>query len=249
MDFLVAYVVPGLRAAALVFVAWAIGGWLRGPLNRFLDRHTDPTLRLFLVGAARPVLLALALPAALDAIGIQPASIVALLSTVGLAIALSIRGSLSNVASGAILLATRPFAVGDHVSVAAVSGKVQRLNFLFTILETDEGHRVHIPNDKVLSLPIQRHYSNDRVRSSVTMRVPHGRLSAALLQEMYGDARDVPGVQLDDDAVRPDEVEEHAVRVSVRFWTLAAEAHAARSALFVALHARIGPARPPDPVG
>jgi small conductance mechanosensitive channel len=244
MTALLEYALPVLRAAALAGAAWFIGGWLRGPVNRFLERHTDPTLRLFLVGSVRPFLLAVALPPALDALGISMTSALAVLSTVGLAVALSLKGSLSNVASGAILLAARPFQVGDRVTVGGVTGRVHRITFLFTVVATDEGRRVSIANDKILTLPMERHAADGRVQVTVTMRVARHRLSGDLLEQMRLAARAVPGAQVEDDAVTPEDMDVEGVRVVVRFWALPSEAHEARAALFVALNELT---RPPDP--
>jgi small conductance mechanosensitive channel len=244
MEFLVQYVLPVLRALVIIGATWGLAGWARGPIGRFLERHTDPTLRLFLVGAVRPVLLALALPAALDAVGVSITSVIAVLSTVGLAVALSLKGSLSNVASGAILLATRPFEVGDPVTVAGISGRIHRINFLFTAVHTDDGRRVFIANDKVLAGPMERHAAGGKVRVAIAMRVPRAALSPDLLDRMRLAARDTPGAQIDDDAVIPEEIDGEHVRIGVRFWTTPADAANARAALFVALNELT---RPPPP--
>ena len=237
MEFLLQYVLPVLRAVLVLVVAWALGGWLRGPLGRFLERHTDPTLRLFLVGAIRPFFLVLALPPALDAVGVSVTSVIAVLSTIGLAVALSLKGSLSNVASGAILLASRPFAVGDAVTIATVTGQVRRITFLFTVVETDDGRQVHIPNDKVLAGPMERHAAKGRVRVSISMRVHRGILTPDLLERMRAAVRATPGVEAPVDSVIPEEIlDADLVRVTVRFWTLPSDAVKARATLFVALN-------------
>jgi small conductance mechanosensitive channel len=248
MDFVILYVLPVVRALVLGGLAWGIGGWLRAPLSRFLERHTDPTLRLFLVGAVRPFVLALALPAALDAVGVSVTSVIAVLSTVGLAVALSLKGSLSNVASGAILLASRPFAVGDSVSAAGITGRVRRITFLFTVIETDDGRQVHIPNDKVLAAPMERHAAAGKVRITIAMRVPRGALTPDLLDRMRVAARSTPGADAAGDAVIPEEIDGDMVRVTVRFWTIPSEAAEARAALFVALNELTRPPAPSTPV-
>ena len=93
---------PFVRALLIVGISWALGGWLRAPLSRVLERYIEPTFRVFLLGLVRPLFLVLALPAALDSVGVSITSIIALMSTVGLAIALSLKNSLSNVASGTL---------------------------------------------------------------------------------------------------------------------------------------------------
>ncbi len=195
------------RAGAILAVTFAVASWVRVPFKRFITPRLEPTTAAFLLGAVRPVALLLALPPALEAVGVSMSSALAVLSTAGLAIALALRDALSNVASGAILLTMRPFRVGDRVTVAGHTGIVQRIGFLMVEIDTDDGRRVNVVNDKVLAVPMERHAADGNVRLELVVRLPRRELSVAELEE----------------AVRPlgcevvvQEVEAERIRVAIR---------------------------------
>jgi small conductance mechanosensitive channel len=229
-------VLPVLRAAAILGATWFVSGWVRGLLARTLDGRADPTLRAFITGAIRPLLLVLAIAPAMDALGIAISSFIALLSTVGLAIAISLRGSLSNAASGALLLSTRPFHVGDLVTIAMITGRVRRIGILTTELEAEDGRRIHITNDKVLAFPMEWHAADGRTRIEVILRVPRADLSGPLLDRVRAAAASVPGGVAGADAIVPLEYENEFARIAVRIWLPAADVPTGRAALFVALN-------------
>lgn len=181
LEFLATWAWPVVRAILLLGGAWWAAGRLQPVAGRLLDGRIDLTLRSFLLTALRPVALALAIPPALDSMGVSMSSALAVLSTAGLAIALAIRDSLSNVASGAILLTVRPFRVGDQVTIAGVTGAVRRIGFLLTEVECEDGRRVSLTNDKVLSLPMEWHGADGRVRVEGFIRLPLGTVDDSVL--------------------------------------------------------------------
>lgn len=246
MNVLLDVVWPVGRALLALAVAWMVGRWLRHVLARTLEGRLDPTFRTLLVSISQPAVLLLALPVALESVGVSITSLIALLSTAGLAIALALKESLSNVASGAILLATRPFAVGDHVTVAGVTGRVRRVRILTVELDTSDGRRVNVTNDKILAAPMELHAAEGRVRVEVLVRVPRPRLDADLLGLLHRAAANVPGGTAAPDAVVPLEFEGDLVRVAVHVWAPSAQAHEARAALVLGLHRALPPS-PPAP--
>lgn len=227
---------PFARAALILAVAWMAAKYLKAILARFLEGRLDPTFRVFLVGALQPAVLLLALPAALESVGVSITSIIALLSTAGLAIALALRQSLSNVASGALILTTRPFRVGDAVTVAGVTGKVRRIRILTTEIDASDGRRINVTNDKILSMPMELHASEGRVRVEIVVRLPRERLEATALDALRDAAERVPDATAGPDAVVPLEFEGDHVRVAVHVWADQARAHEVRAALFLGLH-------------
>jgi small conductance mechanosensitive channel len=83
--------------------------------------------------------------------GVQTASLLALLGTIGLAIGLALQGTLSNVAAGLMLLFLRPFEVGDHVEAGGAEGVVLGIDLFHTNLRTTDGVDIVIPNGSILS--------------------------------------------------------------------------------------------------
>ncbi len=134
----------------------AIAGiWLAGAAERtahrllLAARHMDVTVAGFLSSLVRYAVLAVALVAILQVIGIQATSLIAVLGAASLAIGLALQGTHSNMAAGVMLLLFRPFRVGDHIEVGGKNGEVRDLTLFFTELSTADNVQVLIPNGSV----------------------------------------------------------------------------------------------------
>lgn len=167
----------GVRAAgALVFLllAWFVAGWARRALRRGLGRTKfDPTLGKFLSNVARWVILTLAVIACLGTFGVQTTSFAALVGAVGLAVGLGFQGTLGHLASGVLLLVFRPFRVGDMVNIAGTLGKVNEIDLFMTELDTPDGKRVIIPNNKIFGGVIENITHHPRRRVEVAVGVAY----------------------------------------------------------------------------
>ena len=133
-----------------------LGIWLARRLARVVadllgKTKLEGTLCVFVTNAVRIVLYGLVLLAAMNSVGVPMTSVVALLGTAGLAVALALKDSLNNVAAGLSLLILRPFRVGDYIEIGSVGGTVIELNFFHTMLNTPDNRRVIIPNSKAIS--------------------------------------------------------------------------------------------------
>ena len=111
-----------VMAAFILAAGWFIGNWLSQTIKK-IDK-LDPTLQSFLCGLAKYAFLAIAVVTVLGQFGVQTASLLAVLGAAGLAIGLALQGTLSNVASGVMLLILRPFNVGDYIKAGSVEGTV-----------------------------------------------------------------------------------------------------------------------------
>ncbi len=136
-------------SAILILIAgWIasrwIGSWTRRGLTRL--HHFDETLKPLLASLVRYAILAATLIAVLQRFGVETTSLIALIGAAGVAIGLALQGTLSNVAAGVMLLALRPFRVGDGIQAAGQSGKVREIGLFTTILVSDDLAYVSIPN-------------------------------------------------------------------------------------------------------
>lgn len=84
-------------------------------------------------------------------LGIKITSFVALLGAAGLAIGLAFQGSLSNFASGVLILIFRPFNVGDYIDSQGNKGFVEEIQLLYTVIDTEENKKIVMPNSAVYS--------------------------------------------------------------------------------------------------
>jgi small conductance mechanosensitive channel len=145
-----------LLAAALIFM---IGKWLANRFSAGLERvlgraHVDSTLSGFLRRISYAVMLVLVIITALSAIGVPTTSMFALLGAAGLAVGLALKDSLSNIASGVMLIVLRPFRTGDHVVAAGQEGVVMEVRVFQTRLRAFDQRVIILPNSEITTAPI-----------------------------------------------------------------------------------------------
>ena len=144
----------GLRLIYAVFIL-IVGRWVAkgvaGLTGRMMDRaHLDPTLRRFVTSLTYIALLAFVVIAALNQLGIQTASFVAVLGAAGLAVGLALQGALANFAAGVLMIIFKPFKVGDFVEGAGTAGTVEEVQIFTTQLITPDNKTVIVPNSKIM---------------------------------------------------------------------------------------------------
>lgn len=120
----------------------------------------DPMLIGFLTSILKFLLLLVVIIAALNELGVDTTSLVALIGAAGLAIGLALQGSLQNFSSGAMLIFFKPFSKGDFVEVGGTSGTVEEIHLFNTQLRTPDNKRVIIPNGQVFGNTMTNYSSN-----------------------------------------------------------------------------------------
>jgi small conductance mechanosensitive channel len=148
----------GLKLLAAV-VIFLVGRWLARRLILALERvlgraRVDATLIGFLRNVGYAAMLVLVVITALSAIGVPTTSMFALLGAAGLAVGLALKDSLSNIASGVMLIVLRPFRLGDHVVVAGEEGIVQEIRVFQTRLHAFDQRVIVLPNSEITTAPI-----------------------------------------------------------------------------------------------
>jgi small conductance mechanosensitive channel len=146
------YAPPIIGALLVLFAGWTIANWVRKLVTRGLEKtKIDATLKPVIASIVRYIVLGLTIMVVMQQFGVQTASLLALLGTIGLAIGLALQGTLSNVAAGLMLLFLRPFEVGDHVEAGGAEGVVLGIDLFHTNLRTTDGVDIVIPNGSILS--------------------------------------------------------------------------------------------------
>ena len=139
-----------LVALAIFLVGRWVAKWITRKTCKVMEgREVDPTLVSFLGNILNAALLAAIIIASLDALGVPVTSLVAVLGAAGLAIGLAMKDSLSNFATGVMLILLRPFTKGDYVEVADVEGVVDEVRIFSTYLTTPDNKRVIVPNGMI----------------------------------------------------------------------------------------------------
>ena len=127
------------------------------------DKPMDTTLRNFLITATKVLLYIIVIVSVVTVLGIEIASVIAVLASAGAAIALALQGALSNLASGIILIIVKPMKIGDFIEGDGQSGTVEDIGLFYTTLITGDKKRVQIPNSKLTTSAIVN-YSTEPVR-------------------------------------------------------------------------------------
>ena len=142
-----------LKALVLFVIFYIIIKLLTKAISKLLNRSRllEPSLKSFFNSATKTVLWAIAVMIIASALGINITSLVALLSVAGVALSLALQGLLANVFSGILILTSRPFAVGDEVTLSGQSGWVRSIGIFYTSIATYDNRVVHIPNGDITS--------------------------------------------------------------------------------------------------
>lgn len=148
------YVIPWAINIALAIAIFIVGkivvNILVGVIRKLLGKSKmDEILINFVTSIIRAVLLLFVVIAALDQLGVDTTSLIALLGAAGLAVGLALQNSLQNFAAGVMLIVFRPFKAGDFVEAGGVSGVVESIGIFSSIFRTGDNREVIIPNGAI----------------------------------------------------------------------------------------------------
>ncbi len=166
--------VPRVVLALVVLVA---GWWLIKRVVTLVGRRlhaTDPALDTFLSGLISLGLKILLLISVASMVGIATTSFVAMIGAAGLAVGLALQGSLANFAGGALILFFKPFKIGDVIEAQGFLGKVDKIQILYTTLDTFDNRRIVVPNGKLSNESLTNVSAYDTRRCDMTFGIGYG---------------------------------------------------------------------------
>ena len=226
----------------LVAIGMAVVGlWLARWLARLLDRlmvrfSVEDIMRNFLRNLAYAIALVIVFIAALDFAGVPTTSLLAVVGAAGLAIGLALKDSLSNIASGVMLIALRPFHAGDSVQIAGLEGVVESVRIFQTRMHTADNREIILPNSQITSAPIINYTGRGERRVDVTLPMAFGDDVAATREYLLAVALGNPRVH---ETPAPEVVVsalgESTVSVQLRAWVASREYPAAQAELMEAV--------------
>jgi len=163
-----------LSAAAIFTFGRMIARWGRRIIRTGLEKgKVDATLVPFVSSMAYYAIFMVVIIAVLGAVGIQTASLVAVIGAAGLAIGLAMQGTLSHFASGVMLLIFRPFKVGDSVEAGGVKGTVRTIGIFTTTLTRPDNVAITIPNSSIWGQTITNYAANETRRVDLVMGISY----------------------------------------------------------------------------
>ena len=173
-EFLMTY---GLKALAAI-VIFVIGKYFSGVAKRITtklltSRKVDATVVSFVANLAWMLVFVFTIVATLGQVGVQTASLVAVIGAAGLAVGLALQGSLSNFASGVLMVLFRPCRVGDFIEAAGVAGVVDEITIFSTRLRTGDNKVIIAPNSAIMNGTITNYSALEKRRIDLIIGVSY----------------------------------------------------------------------------
>jgi small conductance mechanosensitive channel len=164
-----------LVLALLIFYVgkFVISLIVRGIARVMRAQSVDKTLETFVCNLVRVVLLVIVIIAAIGQLGIQTTSFIAVFGAAGLAVGLALQGSLSNFASGVLIVLFRPYKVGDFIEAAGIAGVVEQVQILTTVLKTGDNKQIIVPNGQIMDSIITNYSAKDTRRVDMVVGVSY----------------------------------------------------------------------------
>ncbi|WWO96416.1 MAG: small-conductance mechanosensitive channel MscS [Candidatus Dasytiphilus stammeri] len=220
-SLLFSYIINVISAIAIICIGMAVASTFAKSINRiFLARHLDITVADFLSMVLRYSIITFSVTAALNRVGVQTASIIAVLGAAGLAVGLALQGSLSNLAAGVLLVIFRPLRVGEYVDLGGINGIVQQIQIFSTTLLSADGKTIVVPNGKVISGNIIN-YSREPIRRyemiiRVSVDSDIQKIKKIISDIVYADCRIIKEREI---TIRLHEINSNSLNFIVRWWS------------------------------
>lgn len=175
-EALVANVLPFLTSLAVAIAIFIIGKWLAKKIvdlikTIMVKSNMDATLVNFIGNALYGLLMALVILTALNKLGVDTSSALAILGGAALAVGMALQGQLSSFAAGVMIILFRPFKVGDYVDLNGVEGTVKDINIVSTRLLTLDNNSILIPNSNITTNNIVNYTLDEKRRVDLTVGI------------------------------------------------------------------------------
>jgi len=168
IDFLVRYSFQILGAIIILIIGFKLASWMGRVVTRFCEqRRIDTTLAHFFGNAVNILVLVFVVITAIAKFGISIAPFVAALGAVAFGSSFALQGPLSNYGAGLTIILSRPFVIGNTITVKGVSGVVEEIHLAATRLTTEDGEVITIPNKHIVGEILHNSFANKIVEEVV----------------------------------------------------------------------------------
>jgi small conductance mechanosensitive channel len=217
------YGIKIIAALAILVIGRWVSRALKNLIQRLMEkREVDKTVVSFVGNLSYIALITFVVLAALNQLGIQTTSFIAVIGAAGLAIGLALQGSLSNFAAGFLLIIFKPFKAGDYIEGAGVAGTVEEVQVFTTQLKTPDNKTIIVPNAKMMGDTITNYSAKDTRRVDMVIGVGYG-------DDLQKVRQILEGILAGDQRVLPDpaakvavlELADNSVNFVVRPWVKA----------------------------
>ncbi len=211
---------PGIAAALIVLgVFWTLAAFVRVVVRKAARYVRDPTIKLLLVQVSYYAVWLVGCIVALDAVGVNPESVVTALGLTGVALGFALREVLSNFVSGVLILALRFFDIGDQIVVGDTEGTVEAIDLRATHIRTGDGRLVFVPNAEVSTSRVTNNSASPLRRTSIFVYLSYREDVARTLSIVLATLRDVAGIaSTPAPTIQLNDLAPQHLQVEARFW-------------------------------
>lgn len=168
------FLINVITAIVIVLVGRIAVKWLIKLIRKLMVRwNVDPILINFVSSISNALLLLFVFIAALDQLGVNTTSLIAVLGAAGLAVGLALKDSLQNFSAGIMLVLFRPFKVGNFIDAGGVMGIVEKISIFSTIMRTGDNREVIVPNSRIYSGTITNFSARDTRRIDMVFGISY----------------------------------------------------------------------------
>lgn len=168
MEFVVNYSFQVVGAIIIMVLGFIVARWLGKLITGFcLKRKMDITLSKFFGNVTKMLVLIFAVIITMGKFGISIAPFIAALGALAFGSTLALQGPLSNFGAGLTIIITRPFVVSNTITIQGVSGIVKEITLTCTILDTEDGEEITIPNKHIVGEILRNSFANRVVEGSI----------------------------------------------------------------------------------
>ncbi|PLX80347.1 MAG: mechanosensitive ion channel protein MscS [Desulfuromonas sp.] len=168
VEFCIQYSFQIVGALVILIIGLKLSGWLSQMVLRVCEkRDIDITLSKFLASSVKLLIMMFVIIIAIGKFGISIAPFIAALGALAFGSSFALAGPLSNYGAGLTLILTRPFVVGNTITVQGVSGVVDEIRLAATLLDTEDGEQITIPNKHIVGEVLVNSFENRVIETSV----------------------------------------------------------------------------------
>jgi len=229
-----------IAAIAIFFIGRIVVHFVTKGIRKVMEsQEVDKILQTFVSNLVYWALMIFVVIAAINQVGVQTTSLIAIMGAAGLAIGLAMQGSLANFAAGVLIVMFRPYRVGDFVEAAGIAGSVLQVGILTTVLKTGDNKQIIVPNAQIMGSIITNYSANDTRRVDLVIGIGY--------DDDIDKARDTLQALVDaDDRILKDpscliavsELADSSVNFVVRPWVKSVDYSAVKFALTEAIKKR-----------
>ena len=168
VEFIINYSFQILGAIIILVIGAKLAGWLGRLVTSLCEKkNVDMTLSRFLGNVVKILTLTFVIIIAIGKFGISIAPFIAALGAIAFGTSFAIAGPVSNYGAGLVIILSRPFVIGDTITINNVSGQVEEIHLSTTILTTEDDEKITIPNKHIIGEILLNSFNNRIVESSV----------------------------------------------------------------------------------